>query len=120
DLPAEIAFVDRAGALGGELLQRRPEVAENEPVAGDQTRTTAVDPPAIGRVSQDQVEDRVQVGLRTGQLDPSARELERRFEEARPRHRSVRPVRSLQAGDRPGDRTGAGSDPEDLAGAAVE
>ena len=107
DLLPERAAVDRGRALAGELLERRPEVVQDEAVARAETRAAAVDPPPLVRVAQDQVEDAVQVRLRRGQLDAVPRKLERRPEQARPRQRAERPVRRLEARRRPGHRARA-------------
>ena len=62
----------------------------------------------------------MQVRLRPRQLDPAARKLERRLEQARPGQRAVRAVRRLEAGRRARNRAGRRADPEDLGGVAVE
>ena len=70
----------------------------------------AVDRAALGSVAQDQVEDRVQVRLRRGQLDALARQARSRARAASPGQRPVCSVRRLQPGDGPGNGARAGSD----------
>src|SRR6187551_3379077 len=100
DLAADRAAVDGRCASSRELFQRVAEVVEDEPVAGDETSPAAVDPPSLRRVPEDQIEDRVQIGLRTGELDAIAGQLERRFEQSRPGQRSVGTVCRLEPGGR--------------------
>src|SRR5206468_3685963 len=77
---------------------------------------------ALLGVPQDHVEDRMQVGLRPGQLDAAAGELDRRLQQHGPRERAVRAVGGLEAGCRARDGAGGDADAEDLVvlGAAAE
>jgi hypothetical protein len=113
---AELAGVELGRTALGEQLERVGKVAHHEPVAGDEALAVRVrvERAPLLRVPQDQVEDRVQVGLRAVQLDSLARELDRRREELAPRERPECAVRLLEPGRRAGDSARRGSDVEDL------
>ena len=70
----------------------------------------AVDRAALGSVTEDEVEDRVQVRLLRGQLHALAGQVDRRLEQPAPGEGAVSLVRSFQPGDGPGNGAGAGSD----------
>ena len=80
----------------------------------------AVDRPALGRVAEDEVEDRVQVRLLRRELDALAGERDRRLEQPAPGERPVALVRRLQPGDDAGNGARAFSDEIDLRRRAVE
>ena len=65
DLRRQLAAVERRRPLGGDERERLVEAVETKHVAGHHPPAVrpAVEPPALGVVAQDQVEDRVQVRL---------------------------------------------------------
>ena len=110
ELAAELATVELPGASLGEPLQRRGEIAHDDALARPRVARLAVDRAALGSVSQDEVEDRVQVRLLRGQLHALAGQVDRGLEQPAPGEGAVSLVRSLQPGDGPGNGTGAGPD----------
>ncbi len=68
---------------------------------------------------QDQVENRVQMGLRAGHLDSATCELDRRREQLRPGQGPVGAMQGLEPCRRSGDRARGLADPEDLGGRSV-
>jgi hypothetical protein len=70
-------------------------------------------------VAQDQVEDRVQVGLGPIQLEAAAGELDRRLQQLGPWQPTVGPVQRFQACRGAGDGIRCLADPEDLSRVAV-
>src|SRR2546430_1041011 len=110
------------GSAGAARLAPTPALPPPPPPAARRRRARPplVDPPALVGVAEDQVEDRVQVGLRARELDPVAGELDRRSDELRPRPRPVRAVRRLEARGSAGDGGRRRADVEDLRRRAVE
>src|SRR5205823_6454987 len=79
------------------------EIGENEFVADTEALSIVlVHRPALGRVSKDEVEDRVQIRLRVGQLHPAACELDRRLEQLLPGQGAERALSTLEP-ERRGD-----------------
>ena len=117
----ELAGVERAGALLGDLLERPAEIGQAQHVAREEAGAVgpAVETAPLVRVTQDQVEDRMQVRLRPVQLDARTSELDRRLQELAPGKPAVAPVQRLEAHRRA--RYGARrlADPEDLDGLVV-
>ena len=121
DRAAELAVVELTRAVLGDALERAREVGHLDPVARDEALAVPlVDAAALLGVGEDQVEDRVQVGLRARELDPVARELDRGRDELRPRARAVGAVGRLEPGGGARDGVGGGADVEDLLRLAVE
>ena len=117
---AELAPVDVLGALLGDQLERPREIRHQQPVAGDETfAVRAVDAATLAVCAQDQVEDRVQIGLGRVELDAVAGELDRRRDELAPGQRAERAVRLLEAGERARHRARGSADVEDLRRAAA-
>ena len=117
DRPPELAVVERPRAAGGDPLERVAEVGKAEPVACPALRVHAA---ALGRVPEDDVEDRVQVRLLTRQLEAVVSELDRRRDEPRPGQRSEGPMGFLEARSVPRDGARGRADVEDLRRLAVE
>jgi len=83
----------------GDALERPRQVGHREPVSRDEALAPAlVDPAALLGVAQDDVEDRVQVGLRTRELEALAGEVDRRRDELGPGQAAECAVRCLEAG----------------------
>ena len=103
------------------LRERAAKICQAEGVAGEHPRAvpSAVDPPALVGVAEDQVEDRVQVSLFPGDLDPGSSELDRGLEQLVPGKTTVNGMDRLQPGSRAGHRAGGLADAEDLSGLAV-
>ena len=115
DRQAELAAVKGLGAVLSQLLERVAEIREHDPVArGEPRPVRAVDAVSLLGVTEDQVEDRVQVGLRPRHFEPLVRELDRGLEERPPGKRPVGSVGFREAGDRTRHRAGRRADPEDL------
>ena len=79
----------RSSGRSASRSERARKVGKAQDVAGPEARTAhAVDAPPLGRVAQDQVENRVQIRLRPRQLDARACGLDRRLDERPPRQAS--------------------------------
>src|SRR5438094_732206 len=75
----QIAAIEVVGAVLREPLERAREIGHHEPVARDEPVTVAaVDHLSLACVAQDQIEDRVEIGLRFRQLDALPRVANRR------------------------------------------
>ena len=118
--PAEVAAVELSRSTVGEPLERRCEIGHDDSLTRRDAAMLSVDRPPLGRVAQDQVEDRVQVRLRPGELHSAAGERDRGLEEPAPGQRSVALVRRLEPGDGPRHGAGAGADEEHLRRRTVE
>ena len=113
--PGKLAAVELLGAALREQLERAREVGHHEPVAGDEALAfIGVERLPLLGMSQDQVEDRVEVRLGSVQLDAASRELDRGREQLAPRERPEGAVRLLQPGRGSGDGARRGADVEDL------
>ena len=111
----QVAAIEVVGAVLREPLERAREIGHHEPVARDEPVTVAaVDHLSLACVAQDQIEDRVEIGLRFRQLDALPRVANRGLEQDRPGKRPEEPVRLAQPRGRPRDRAGRGADPERL------
>ncbi len=121
DRTGELARVERASALLRDPFERLAEVGELQEVARKQAGAVgaAVEAAALVGVAQDQVEDRVQVRLRPGELDAVAGELDRRLQELAPGQPSVARVQRLEPGRRSRHGARSRADPEDLGRLAV-
>src|SRR5205807_726780 len=100
---------------GSRKIGLNERVPRTEPIP-----VTLVDRTSLGRMPEDHVEDRMQVRLRTRQLETLTREPDRRREKLLPRKRPVRALRLLEPDrcTRHGDRGPA--DPKLLGRAAGE
>ena len=87
DRVGEGAFVEHLAALLGDQLERPGKVVLEQPVFGDETLAVIllVHVTGLGRVAQDQVEDRVQICLSVVELDAASRECDRGLKEVAPR-----------------------------------
>ena len=114
-------MVEHGRAFFRELLERAAEVAQREQVAGQQAGAVraAVDAAPLGRVAQDQVEDRVQVSLLARHLETAARQLDRGLEQLPPGQSAVPSVHRLEPQNRARDGAGGLADVEDLGRLAV-
>ena len=120
DRVAELAPVELTRAALREALERVREVAHDDLLARGDPSVLPVDRPALGRVPQDEVEDRMQVGLRSRQLDAVPGERDRRLDQAPPGQRRVALVRRLEARHGTWHGAGPGPDEEDLRRRPVE
>jgi hypothetical protein len=121
DEPAELPTVEGGRTLVGEQFERVGEIGHHEPVARDEAHIFGTEDRAarLGAPEND-VEDRVQVGLRFVEHVPLPRDRDRRLEQAAPGKRRVGMMRGLEPGDRPWNSDRGGADSEDLRRAAVE
>ena len=101
-------------------LQRPRQIGHDDPLAGRDAAVLPVDRPPVRRVAKDQIENRVQVGLRRRELDAVPGERDRRLDQPAPGKRRVPLVRGFQPRDRAGHGARTGADEEDLRRRAVE
>ena len=120
DGAAELAAVELAGTTLGKLLQRPRQIGHDDPLAGRDAAVLPVDRPPVRRVAKDQIENRVQVGLRGRELDAVPGERDRRLDQPAPGKRRVALVRGFQPCDRARHGARTGADEEDLRRRAVE
>ena len=120
DGAAELAAVELAGTTLGKLLQRPRQIGHDDPLAGRDAAVLPVDRPPVRGVAKDQIENRVQVGLRRRELDALPGKRDRRLDQPAPGKRCVPLVRGFQPCDRAGHGAGARADEEDLRRGAVE
>ena len=117
----EDAVVEGLSTSFGEDLHGRGEVVHRQPVAGLQPLAVGpVDRFARVGVTQDDVENRVQVRLLRRDHDSLAGDRDRRLEERRPRGSPVRAVRLLEPGDDAGRGDRGDADTEGLGARVVE
>ena len=113
--------VGEIGRMLREPLDRVRQVGEPEPVSRPEPRASApVHASALGRVAQDQVEDRVEIRLRSRQLDAGAGSLDGRLREDAPGQGAVASMRGGQPGHCAGDGAGRRADVEHLGRLAAE
>ena len=116
----KLAPVEDVGSLGGQPLERLGQVAHDQALSLAQSAVAAVDPPALGVVSQDHVQDLVQESLAGVEGDAGAGELDGRREELGPGEVRVPAVRGREPRGHPGNGDGGRADVEDLGRALVE